>query len=323
MPHSTASKIIFLVLAAISIGIGLTIWISSLPGISADIPDDAITVNLGEEIFWGKGTCHICHKMGERGEALRGPNLGPGKDGPVISQRAEQRAKDAGLSFAIEYITQSVAEPGVYVVPGYSSEMPEVYKPPISLTPGEMKAVIKYLAASGGRAEAAGIELPTAVFEWWQSPQDTMMEIRGSVERGRQLFFDNEGPAACASCHQAILNNGAFEGSLVGPSLTHVAAIRAAGQLYRKLVEPGERIVSGYEKVLVRTRKGILFAGVIESQDSTKVQIRLGTSELKEILREDIGQIVPQGVSAMPSNYGELLTAQELNDLLVYLQTLR
>lgn len=317
------SRVLFFIICGALLGIGLALWIRSLPGISPDVAAEEITPQLGEEIFWGKGNCHICHKVGERGAALRGPNLGNGKDGPVISQRAAQRAGDAGLSSALAYIIQAVTQPNAYIVPGYSSEMPEVYKPPISLTPGEIRAVIKYLATIDGKPEPANVQLPTDVFEWLGATADNQMKITGDAERGRRLFFDKSGPAACVSCHQVDENTVNSADRSTGPDLSNVAAIRTPEQLLKKLTEPGARIVSGYEKVLVRTRSGTLIAGIIDGQDSVRVRLKPGEAESKEILRADINRITPQGISAMPANYDELLSEQELLDLVAYLLTLK
>ncbi|MEW6324656.1 MAG: hypothetical protein AB1515_04650, partial [Nitrospirota bacterium] len=55
-----------------------------------------ISAEAGETIFWGKGKCHTCHSLGDRGSAIRGPNLGAhGAEFPLpIGLRAEERAKE-------------------------------------------------------------------------------------------------------------------------------------------------------------------------------------------------------------------------------------
>jgi len=64
-------------------------WISSLPTTSslAD-PNVEFTPEAGEKLFWGRGTCHVCHRIGKRGYALRGPNLGDSKDGQLVLNSA-------------------------------------------------------------------------------------------------------------------------------------------------------------------------------------------------------------------------------------------
>ncbi|HAR65136.1 MAG TPA: hypothetical protein DCR55_02855, partial [Lentisphaeria bacterium] len=55
----------------------------------------------GEEIFFGRGTCFVCHKVQDRGI-----EIGPGLVG--ISQRRDT-----------DYIIKSILEPDVYIVEGY------------------------------------------------------------------------------------------------------------------------------------------------------------------------------------------------------------
>ncbi len=101
-------------------------WIASLPKIEFDESVE-IDWRSGEEIFWGKGRCNVCHRIGDKGYALRGPNLGQSKDGPILPIRARERALKLSLASATGYLVQSIAEPGAFVVPGYNNEMPEVF----------------------------------------------------------------------------------------------------------------------------------------------------------------------------------------------------
>src|SRR3989344_6949405 len=55
-----------------------------------------ITPEGGETIFGGKGRCYTCHSIGDKGSAVRCPNLGQwGDKFPMpIGQRANERAKE-------------------------------------------------------------------------------------------------------------------------------------------------------------------------------------------------------------------------------------
>ncbi|TDI84649.1 MAG: hypothetical protein E2O79_03045, partial [Caldithrix sp.] len=171
-------------------------WIATLPKITFDEAVE-ITRQVGEEIFWAKGRCNICHRIGDKGYALRGPNLGQSKDGPILPIRARERASQLNLAGATEYLVQSIAEPGAFVVPGYNNEMPEVFRAPIFLTPSEIKAVILYLESLEGDTTFKEIRLPPELLASYQ-PDKPPFQINGDVSEGRDLFFDLEGAAACA-----------------------------------------------------------------------------------------------------------------------------
>lgn len=99
-------------------------------------------VDIGQEIFDGKGLCNTCHTIGQSG-ALRFPDLAG------IATRAAERepGKDA-----LTYLAESLYLPNDYIVPGFNPGMPAIDKPPIALSDDEIKAVIAYLQTLGGEA---------------------------------------------------------------------------------------------------------------------------------------------------------------------------
>jgi mono/diheme cytochrome c family protein len=113
------------------------------PPVVVEMSQDLTTedlVEIGREIFEGKGICATCHTIGRSG-ALRFPDL----DG--IALRAGTRVPGLG---ALEYMAQSLYEPEAYIVPGFAGGMPTIDKPPIGLSEDEIKAVISYLQTLGG-----------------------------------------------------------------------------------------------------------------------------------------------------------------------------
>lgn len=108
---------------------------------AADLSTEQM-VEIGREIFDGKGICATCHTIGSSG-ALRFPDL----DG--IATRAGDRVP--GMD-GLEYMAESLYEPNAFIVPGFAPGMPAVDKPPIGLSDDEIKAVIAYLQTLGGEA---------------------------------------------------------------------------------------------------------------------------------------------------------------------------
>ena len=99
-------------------------------------------VKAGEEIFHTKGTCEICHRIGQKG--TRAPDLAG------IGSRAAKTKP--GMS-AKQYIIESLLQPGAYLVEGYPNIMPQVDKPPIALNRSEVWALTAFLESLGGTAE--------------------------------------------------------------------------------------------------------------------------------------------------------------------------
>lgn len=299
-------------------------WIRSLPSVTVNYDNNVeISAATGEEIFWGSGRCHVCHKIGERGYALRGPNLGEGKEGAVIPLRAQNRAAQAGLASGTDYLVQSIAQPGEFVVPGFNNEMPEVFKAPISLSPAEIKAVILYLESLDGSNPVNDIQLPPQLLAEYHSNEDVGFRIRGNAAAGRDLFFDLQGPAACATCHIGINVRGQKEGSIIGPDLSEVAAIRTPEHLYSKIIQPDSNLVSGYEQVLVKMQSGQFLIGMVQEENEDEwVLLDRAYNELR-ISRKNVHSVIPQKNSMMPGNYRELLIEKQIQDIIAYLLSLQ
>ncbi len=111
-----------------------------------------ITPEGGEAIYWGRGRCFTCHSVGGQGSAVRGPNHGqfgekfPLPMGARAVLRAKERSEKEGIEFtAVDYVVESLASPGAYVVKGYKNEMAVDNATPISMTLKEIKAVVAYL----------------------------------------------------------------------------------------------------------------------------------------------------------------------------------
>ncbi len=299
-------------------------WIDSLPDVATQsAPDIVVSAAAGEELFWGKGTCHVCHRIAERGYALRGPNLGDGENGMLLPLRAVQRADSLGLDGPVAYVVQSIAQPGAFVVPGFKNEMPEVYRAPVRLFPSEIKSIVTYLMSLAGDTLATEIMLPDVLYAGYQSDSsEPDYPTTGDASAGRDLFFDPHGAAACASCHLGLAADGSPKGDSVGPDLTAIASIRRGSHLYLKIVKPDSNIVSGYEQMLLKTKNGRMLVGMIETQDSSMVRLIDSKKQITSVARGQIAALVPQNISIMPGNLTEYLSENELANLLAYLLTL-
>ncbi len=108
-----------------------------------EIAEDVSTeqmAEIGKTIYEGKGICFTCHANTSRYPDLQG-----------IATRAATRKP--GYS-AIDYLAESLYEPGAYIVEGFNPGMPEANKPPIGLTDPEILSVIAYLQTPGADATA-------------------------------------------------------------------------------------------------------------------------------------------------------------------------
>lgn len=209
--------------------------------LSADMTTEEM-VEVGEDIFSGKGTCAQCHTIGEEG-ALRFPDLAN------IGARAADRRE--GYT-ALEYLAESLYEPNAYVVEGFNPAMPPVAEPPVSLSDQEILAVIAYLQSLGGtpsvtmdtqleyQSQDTGQQASTA--QPAQQPADTAAAADASS--GPALFEQYQ----CAVCHTIE-----SETDGVGPSLHDVGSRLSRAEIYESIVEPDVVIAEGFQPKLMGT----------------------------------------------------------------------
>lgn len=110
---------------------------------------------LGADLVRERG-CLTCHTL-EPGAGVKGQGRGPNLAG-IASRRAT--GVPGGPSDLVTYLTQSLYEPGAYLVEGYANIMPAAHRPPAKLTYDEVTAVADYLMSLGGTPTVKVGDLP-------------------------------------------------------------------------------------------------------------------------------------------------------------------
>jgi mono/diheme cytochrome c family protein len=172
-----------------------TYYANSIPQIQSKPPAElsleggnvttAQLVKAGEEIFHTKGTCEICHRIGQKG--TRAPDLAG------IGSRAAKTKP--GMS-ARQYIIESLLQPGAYLVEGYPNIMPQVDKPPIALNRSEVWALTAFLESLGGTAEVKLDDIPKTAGRVGRRRRAGRDQAPGRPEGGRSRVLD-EGRLHC------------------------------------------------------------------------------------------------------------------------------
>jgi putative membrane-bound dehydrogenase-like protein len=135
----------------------------------------------------------------------------------------------------------------------------------------------------------------------------------GDVGRGHVVF--NSPKAACVACH-AI----GYLGGKIGPDLTRIGGIRSERDLLEAIAFPSASFVQSYEPVLVTTREGKVFNGVVRRDAPDELVLALGADQEVRVARDDIENVQPSRVSVMPSGLDQQLTPRELADLVAFLR---
>jgi putative membrane-bound dehydrogenase-like protein len=135
----------------------------------------------------------------------------------------------------------------------------------------------------------------------------------GDIRRGQLVF--NSSKAACSSCH-AI----GYLGGNIGPDLTQIGKIRSERDLLESIVFPSSSFVRSYEPMLVVTKSGQTYNGVIKKDAPDEIVLALAADKFMRLARDEIEEIQPSKVSIMPAGLDQQLTPQELADLVTFLK---
>ncbi len=238
-----------------------------------DWSDPDAVAEQGALVFNGKGQCSACHTVDTTAPPGRCPDL------TDIGTNAATRV--SGMD-AKAYLIESMYQPANFLVPGYGKIMPEVWKPPISLSKLEIEAVIAYLQSQGGEIDPTPFDEPIDRADVGSTAEALPPLLTGDPELGKKVFVD----AACISCHAVTgiespaageTTNEDFE-VVTAPDLSEIAAFNDMRYLEESILVPAAQIVSGYGAVTVRA-KGTTFQGTLVSQDEEKIVVRTKTAD--------------------------------------------
>jgi len=142
---------------------------------------------------------------------------------------------------------------------------------------------------------------------------DLPQAARGrNFARGKEIYASTQ----CAACHHF-----GKEGGNVGPDLSAVGNRFNARDLLEAIIEPSKVISEQYASFLVTTKKGDTVAGLIVEDNNDHVSVitdpLAGTRQL--IPRNQFAGKEISPVSSMPPGLVNVLTKDEILDLLAYL----
>ena len=303
--------------------LGLFLWVGStitaMTGGDKRPKGGAVEVSPegGEAIFWGKGRCFTCHSLGGQGSAVRCPNLGQFGDkfalpiGARAAERAKERSAKTGQTYtATDYLVESLADPGAYVVEGYKNEMAIVYAPPISLNLTEIKAVLAYLQSQGGDLDMEALNNPSEVSQkFFARIAAATAAGGGDPDAGAGVFEDN-----CAECHMI-----GDEGGEIGPSLSTVGTQKLKA-IQESILLPAKKITEGFETYVVIDKEGRQTIGLKTGDDGPEIEITKANGDVVTIAKEDIKEVTQDpNKSVMPDDLSEAMTVKDYQDILSFL----
>ena len=135
-----------------------------------------------------------------------------------------------------------------------------------------------------------------------------------NFEDGKAAFND----AQCFMCHR--FGN---EGGSIGPELTAASSKYSRREILESILEPSKIVSEQYQNFTVIEKNGGGVTGRIVDEDDEQIVVQpsLLASERVPIKKADVADRHPSKISPMPEGLANLLTEEEILDLLAYIES--
>ena len=136
----------------------------------------------------------------------------------------------------------------------------------------------------------------------------TVVSLTGDVANGATLFGQ-----ACQICHQFR-----GQGALVGPQLDGIGN-RGTERLLEDILDPNRNVDTAFHTRQIRLRNGDAISGLFRRDEGNlKVYVNSAGQEFS-LSTAEVAEESTHPRSLMPDNFSELLSAQQLSDLVTFL----
>ncbi len=186
-----------------------------------------------------------------------------------------------------------------------------------TLSPQE-RVALKDVIEGRESTEATKLETTRQFIHNWQMSDITPLLAQAShgrsFDKGRRAFE----AAQCLKCHR--FGN---EGGSTGPDITGVGNRFDANYILESLILPSKTLSDQYQATVYSLRDGRIVTGRTLSEDAQKILVRTDPFALKpvEIAKDEIEERQPSKISEMPQGLINVLTKDEILDLIAYLRS--
>ncbi len=146
-----------------------------------------------------------------------------------------------------------------------------------------------------------------------------LVALEPKLQKGRNFKNGERAFAAsrCVVCHRFGGTGGA-----TGPDLTQAAGRFTLKDLAESLVEPSKVVSDQYRASIVSTANGKTITGTVVGEVNGKLTIVVdpeNSTKVVELAEDDVESVKPSTVSLMPDKLVDVLSENEVLDLLAYL----
>lgn len=207
---------------------------------------------------------------------------------------------------AIDGLVQSTAGAQVLM-----SAIEEQTVRPAELDRDKQQLLLKYPDATVRNAAsqllgAAQSNRKTIVAEYQKA-----LQLEGDVTRGTEVY-----KKICIQCHRS-----GSDGYAVGPDLVSVQN-KSPDDLLVALMDPNREAQPIYTTYTAITVQGTVATGIIAAENAVSLTLRRAEAKEDVVLREQIDELLSNGVSLMPEGLEKDLSPQQIADVIAYIKSL-
>ncbi len=147
-------------------------------------------------------------------------------------------------------------------------------------------------------------------------PLATLLKMKGDAFNGAKVYMRPD--ANCINCH---LTSG--RGVEIGPDLSDAGLRLSREELFENILEPNATISPGFEAWQLTLKNGDDVYGILAGETAAEVTLKDHKGALSQYKLSDITKRQKLRVSIMPMLLQQVLTVQELVDLVEYMSTLK
>jgi len=186
-----------------------------------------------------------------------------------------------------------------------------------SLGAAEIGELAGFISTAPATASAKPKKEYKFVREWKMADFTADLEQAGkgrNFERGRDAYAATQ----CLQCHR--IGN---EGGAIGPDVTAVASRFTRADLLSSIIEPSKVLSEQYQNITLVKKDGDDVTGRLVEETDTKLVLVPNqlTGEKVEVKKSDVQSRAPSRLSPMPEALVNILTKEEILDLLAYIES--
>lgn len=144
-----------------------------------------------------------------------------------------------------------------------------------------------------------------------------LLALSGDAGRGEALFLENP-TLSCRNCHA---HKGI--GRVVGPDLSKIGSKYPKAEILDQILKPSKAVDEEYRVQTVETKDGRLINGLVVRRTDAELELRDAEGKSVVIPTTEIEQTSRSAQSLMPEGALRDMTAQEVADLLAFLESLK